>query len=64
MSEKNIDLDFADLASAVELSQQEVESIQSLAQAVAEVIASSPFPDVDPDTYFIWMYSVEPFAEA
>ena len=64
MSEKNVDLNFVDITSTEELVQQELESIQSLAQAVAEVIASSPFPDIDPDTYFIWMYSVEPFAEA
>ena len=63
MSEKIIDLDI-DALSIEELSLEELESIQTLAKAVEEVIASSPFPDIDADMYFVWMYSVEPFAEA
>ena len=65
MSGKRVDLNLvSDISSAEELGSQELGVLQEIAQAVSEVIAKSPFPDIDADTYFIWMYSVEPFAEA
>jgi hypothetical protein len=46
------------------LTEEDLESVQTIAEAVSEAVASSPWPDMDPEAYFIWMYSIEPFAEA
>jgi len=64
MEDKVAELKNIDGVPVEELLAEDLEIITACAQVVAEVIASSPFPSVDPDMYFIWMYSVEPFAEA
>ena len=48
---------------AEDLLEEQVSILHSMTDAVAEAIESSPFV-IEPETYFIWMYSVEPFAEA
>ena len=40
------------------------EVLLDLISSVAEAIKSSSCPEVDPATYFSWMYCVEPTAEA
>ena len=46
------------------LTEEDLDSVQAISEAVAEAVAQSPWPDLNPETYFVWMYSVEPFAEA
>ena len=46
-----------------DLLEQQIEILNVLTEAVTEAIDASPF-DVDPEAYFLWMYRVEPFAEA
>jgi len=46
------------------VTEEELDSVQAITDAVTEAVARSPWPDLNPETYFIWMYSVEPFAEA
>jgi hypothetical protein len=48
---------------AEELLENQISILNVLTDAVAEAINASPF-DIEPDNYFIWMYSVEPFPEA
>ena len=47
-----------------DLLKEELAAIASLTTAVREALEESNFPELDPEKYFIWMYSVEPFAEA
>jgi hypothetical protein len=46
-----------------ELLENQISILNALTDAVAEAIDASPF-DIEPENYFIWMYSVEPFPEA
>jgi hypothetical protein len=46
-----------------DLLEEQVSILHSMTDVVAEAIESSPFV-IEPEKYFIWMYSVEPFAEA
>mgnify|MGYP003628421008 CR=1 FL=1 len=46
------------------LAEEDLDSVQAISEAVSMAVASSPWPDMNPEAYFIWMYSVEPFAEA
>ena len=46
-----------------ELLEEQIGILNALTDAVAEAIDASPF-DIEPENYFIWMYSVEPFPEA
>ena len=46
------------------ITEDDLSAIQTVTESVAEVIAGSPWPNLDPEAYFIWMYSVEPFAES
>ena len=46
-----------------ELIEEQINVLNALTDAVAEAVEASPF-DIEPENYFIWMYSVEPFAEA
>ena len=43
--------------------QEEAETIEDIADSIGKLIRASPWPDIDPNAYFIWMYSVVPFAE-
>jgi hypothetical protein len=45
------------------LKEEDLDVVASIADSVAEVIEASPWPDLSPEAYFIWMYSVIPFAE-
>ncbi len=46
-----------------ELLTEQIEMFTALTEVVKEVLEGSS-ADIDPDNYFIWMYSVEPFPEA
>ena len=46
------------------LTEEDLDSVQAISEAVSMAVASSPWPDMNPEAYFIWMYSVEPFPEA
>ena len=46
-----------------ELLTEQIVILNTLTEAVREVVEASSF-DIDPESYFIWMYSVEPFPEA
>ena len=42
---------------------EQINILNTLTEVVREVVEASSL-DIDPDSYFIWMYSVEPFPEA
>ena len=46
-----------------ELLTEQIVILNTLTEAVREGVEASSF-DIDPESYFIWMYSVEPFPEA
>ena len=46
-----------------ELLTEQIVILNTLTEAVREVVEASSL-DIDPESYFIWMYSVEPFPEA
>ena len=46
-----------------ELLTEQLIILNTLTEAVREVVEASSL-DIDPESYFIWMYSVEPFPEA
>ena len=46
-----------------ELLTEQISILEALTEAVREVVEASSF-DIEPENYFIWMYSVEPFPEA
>jgi len=46
-----------------ELLKEQINILNALTDAVREVVDGSSL-DIDPESYFIWMYSVEPFPEA
>ena len=46
-----------------ELLTEQINILNTLTEVVREVVEASSL-DIDPDNYFIWMYSVEPFPEA
>ena len=46
------------------VTEEDLNSVQAITDAVTEAVARSPWPDLNQETYFVWMYSVEPFAEA
>ena len=46
-----------------ELLTEQISILNVLTEAVREAIEASSL-DIDPESYFIWMYSVEPFPEA
>ena len=46
-----------------ELLTEQISILETLTEAVREAVEASPF-DIEPENYFIWMYSVEPFPEA
>ena len=65
MNDNNrIDTKFIRDVSVEDLLKEELTAIASLTSAVKEILEESNFPELDPEKYFIWMYSVEPFAEA
>ena len=45
------------------LTEEELEAVYALTEAVKKAISDSKH-SVDPNSYFIWMYGVQPFAEA
>jgi len=47
-----------DLIEAAETTLFEIKKV------LEDVIAASNYPSLDPQNYFLWMYSVEPYAEA
>lgn len=46
-----------------ELLTEQISILEALTEAVREAVEASSF-DIEPENYFIWMYSVEPFPEA
>ena len=46
-----------------ELLTEQINILNTLTEVVREVVEASSL-DIDPDSYFIWIYSVEPFPEA
>ena len=46
-----------------EFLKKQVETLNEINDAIRDAVERSG-QNIDPDNYFIWMYSVEPFAEA
>jgi len=46
-----------------EFLKKQVETLNEINDAIRDAVDESKL-NIDPDAYFIWMYSVEPFAEA
>ena len=46
-----------------EFLKKQVETLNEINDAIRDAVDESKL-NIDPDNYFIWMYSVEPFAEA
>ena len=46
-----------------EFLKKQIETLNEINDAIRDAVERSG-QNIDPDAYFIWMYSVEPFAEA
>lgn len=46
-----------------EFLKKQIETLNEINDAIRDAVERSG-QNIDPDNYFIWMYSVEPFAEA
>tara|TARA_R100000900_G_C3297193_1_gene156957 strand:- start:137 stop:358 length:222 start_codon:yes stop_codon:yes gene_type:complete len=46
-----------------EFLKKQIETLNEISDIVRDTVEESKL-NIDPDHYFIWMYSVEPFAEA
>ena len=46
-----------------EFLKKQIETLNEINDAIRDAVEESKL-NIDPDNYFIWMYSVEPFAEA
>ena len=46
-----------------EFIKEQLNVLASINKVIAEVVDASPF-DIDSELYLLWMYGVEPFAEA
>lgn len=43
---------------------EQIGIIEEIHAIVSKLVAESGYDGLEPEDYFIWMYSVEPFAEA
>ena len=63
---ENLYNNLSDLGELVTLyvSKEELDMINEVTQTVSDAVLASPWPQIPAEAYFIWMYSVQPFAEA